>query len=150
MCALLYITLFSTSWLWSVSICSFLTLVPYSTLPYSLLLFILVILFITNIVAVALSSVDLYFIYISVTSVDLNLCDNPTSHLHATTQTATRATNQLLSDDHVHGLNQHGWQFNYSINDTQKVQCLRSIYRMYIVGQSPGPNVPHSANICES
>ena len=46
---------------------------PYSTLPYSLLLFTLVILFITNVVAVALSNVDLYFIYISVTSVDLNL-----------------------------------------------------------------------------
>ena len=64
MCALLYTTLFSTSWLQSVSICSFLTLVPYSTLPYSLLLFTLVILFITNIMAVVLSSVDLYFIYI--------------------------------------------------------------------------------------
>ena len=72
MLALLHITLFSTSWQQSVSICSFFTLVPYSTLPYSLLLFTLVILFITNVVAVALSSVDLYYIYISVTSVDLN------------------------------------------------------------------------------
>ena len=84
---LLYVcpTLFSTSWLWSVSICSFFTLVPYSTLPYSSLLFTLVILCITNIVAVALSSVDLYFIYISVTSVDLNLHFVFTSQkLHAT------------------------------------------------------------------
>ena len=85
MCALLYTALFSTSWLQSVSICSFLTLVSYSTLPYSLLLFTLVILFITNIVAVALSSVDLYFIYISVTSVDLNLHFVFTSQkMHAT------------------------------------------------------------------